>query len=338
MITFETIDFEKMNEADVREEVLAPLIKILGYRSGTIHNVIREQSLRYPRAFLGRKDSKKDPQLRGKADYILEANGKVRWVIEAKAPNVAINIDEIEQAWSYANHPEIRAVYFVLSNGKTLQIFQTNQGPTSGPIFSIVYAELENNILYLKNILSPEAILRTHPEIKPDFGVPLGPGLRSFVRIANGSIKYESNTLDLPILNVLQVGIVGGAIEREESGRMVAYLQTMAPFRPLQELNERLGLSGFEMISVDKVISINPEKTTTFVYDNTVIFPKGEKLYDLQNWKNIILPNNISCHVISKAQGFLSGNKFAGQFIVKTNYLEADKVVEAIGAFEVFLS
>ena len=61
---------------------------------------------------------KKDPLLRGKADYILEASGKVRWVIEAKAPDVQIDIDAIEQAWSYASHAEIRAVYFVLSNGK----------------------------------------------------------------------------------------------------------------------------------------------------------------------------------------------------------------------------
>ncbi len=164
---FEPLKFEELNETDIREEVLAPLVRTLGYRSGTSHNVIREQSLRYPRAFLGRKDVKKDPLLRGKADYILEANGKVRWVIEAKAPDVEINIDSIEQAWSYANHAEVRAVYFVLSNGKILQIFQTNQGPNSGPIFSVTYEALEQKLSNIKNILSPEAILRDHPEIAP---------------------------------------------------------------------------------------------------------------------------------------------------------------------------
>jgi len=93
---FEPISFQNLNEADVREEILAPLIRRLGYRSGTEHNVIREQSLRYPRAFIGRKDSKKDPILRGVADYILEAGSAVRWVIEAKAPDVEIDIDTIE--------------------------------------------------------------------------------------------------------------------------------------------------------------------------------------------------------------------------------------------------
>lgn len=74
---FEPINFEELNESDVREEILAPLVGDLGYRSGTEHNVIREQPLRYPHAFLGRKDSKRDPLLRGKADYILVAGRRV---------------------------------------------------------------------------------------------------------------------------------------------------------------------------------------------------------------------------------------------------------------------
>jgi len=75
-------DFQQMNEADVREEVIAPLLRHLGYRSGTNHNVIREQPLSYPKAFLGRKQ-RNDPILRGKADYICEAYSQVRWVILA---------------------------------------------------------------------------------------------------------------------------------------------------------------------------------------------------------------------------------------------------------------
>lgn len=337
---FEPLRFEGLNETDIREEVLAPLVRTLGYRSETIHNVIREQSLRYPRAFLGRKDFQKDPLLRGKADYILEANGKVRWVIEAKAPDVVIDIDAIEQAWSYANHAEIRAVYFVLSNGKTLQIFQTNQGPNSGPIFSITYEELDEKLPHIKNILSPEAILRDHPEVTLDLGEPLGTGLRSFVRITNGLIKYENNSLGLRVLNELQTGIAEGAIERDEEGRMVAYVHTTGPSRSLQELNERLGLSTFEMISPDSTISTDPGKPTTFIYRNTAILPKGEKLLDLNTWSNIILPENISCHVVAEAQGSLAGHKLAGKFItrMKMNFLEVQRSVDMVGSFEVFLA
>lgn len=335
---FEPLQFEQLNETDIREEVLAPLIRALGYRSGTIHNVIREQSLRYPRAFLGRKDVKKDPLLRGKADYILEAQGKVRWVIEAKAPDTEIDIDAIEQAWSYANHPEIRAVLFVLSNGKTLQIFQTNQAPNSGPIFSSTYEELIEKLTNIKNILGPEAILRDHPPVTPDLGKPLGPGLRSFVRIANGLIKYENNTLGLRVLNELQIGITEGAIERDEAEKMVVYVRTAAPSRSIQELNERLGLSSFEMVSPDSIISTNPDKPTTFIYENTVILPAGEELLDLNTWKNIVLPMNISCYAVAEAQGFLDGRKFAGKFKTRMTYLEAKKVVDMAGSFDVFLA
>lgn len=335
---FESLHFEKLNETDIREEIIAPLIRILGYRSGTNNNVIREQSLRYPRAFIGRKDAKRDPLLRGKADYILEANGKVRWVIEAKAPDATIDIDAIEQAWSYANHAEIRAVYFVLTNGKTLQIYQTNQGPNIGPIFSATYDELDLKLAKIKNILAPESILRDHPEIIPDLGEPLGPGLRSFVRISNGQIKYEKSPINLRVLSELQTSIAEGAIERDEQGRMIAYVRTIGPSRSLQELNERLGLSTFEMLSTDRILSIDSSKPTTFQYEDTIILPKGEEVLDLNTWKNIILPINISCHVVAEAQGILSGHKFSGKFITRMNYLELQITVDMVGSFEAFLA
>lgn len=113
---FEDYDFSSLNESDIREEIIAPFLRHLGYRSGTSANIIREQSLRYPRFFLGRKDSKKDPELRGRADYICEVDRSVRWIIEAKPP-VEVTLNDVEQAYTYANHPEVRAVYFCLING-----------------------------------------------------------------------------------------------------------------------------------------------------------------------------------------------------------------------------
>lgn len=114
-------DFSGMNEADIREEIIAPLLRRLGYRSGTPDTVIREQPLSYSRSFLGRKKTS-DPVLRGKADYICVARNQVKWVIEAKAPDAALDKDVEEQSWSYANHPEIRAVYFCVTNGKEFKI------------------------------------------------------------------------------------------------------------------------------------------------------------------------------------------------------------------------
>ena len=125
---FPPYDFDTLNETDIREEIVAPLLRILGYRSGAENNVIREQPLNYPKSFLGRKKGS-DPILRGGANYICEIQKQVRWVIEAKSPDAAIGLESEEQSWSYANHPEIRAVYFCLANGKEFKIFQTNRGP-----------------------------------------------------------------------------------------------------------------------------------------------------------------------------------------------------------------
>ena len=48
---------------DVREEILAPLLSYLGYKTGTPSNIIREQSLRYPRAFIGKKNTRKEKRI-----------------------------------------------------------------------------------------------------------------------------------------------------------------------------------------------------------------------------------------------------------------------------------
>lgn len=335
---FEPISFDHLNETDVREEILAPLIKHLGYRSGTPNNVIREQSLRYPRAFIGRKNPNKDPILRGKADYILEAGGLVRWVIEAKAPTVELDLDAIDQAYTYANHPEIRAVYFVLSNGKSLSIFQTNRGPESAPVLSISYEDLNGMLLQLSNLLSPKSILRDHPFTKPDIGKPLGTGLRSFVRITNGLIRYEENSLGNRALNEIQIGISDGAVERDEQGQMIVFLKTNGPSRSLQELNERLGLASFEMVSMDNEISSDSAAPTEFVYEHTVVLHAGEKILDINTWQEIVLPINISCHVTSQAQGILNGDRFAGKFFTRVNYLETKMSIDMNGSFDVHLA
>ncbi len=335
---FEQLKFDDLNETDVREEIVAPLVRSLGYRSGTKNNVIREQSLRYPRAFLGHKNPGKDPILRGKADYILEADGKVRWVIEAKAPDVSIGSDEIEQAWSYASHPEIRAVYFVLCNGRTLKVFQTNQGPATGPLLEISYDDFQKMYPQIENVLGPTAVLRDHPPQKIDTGIPLGAGLRSVVRITNGLIQYKQNSLGLVPLNELQITIADGAVERDEDGGLIAYVKTISPSKTLQELNERLGLTAFEMSSQDNTLSTDINKPTVLVYQKTITLPAGEQILDLQTWKTVTLPMNIRCNVNARATGVLENRRFHGTFTTDMNYLEAGLKVDMAGAFEVHLA
>lgn len=335
---FESINFQNLNEADIREEVLAPLVRRLGYRSGSENNVVREQSLRYPRVFLGRKNSKKDPILRGMADYILEAGSAVRWVIEAKAPDVEIDIDSIEQAYTYANHPEVRAVYFSLSNGRRFLVFQTNKGPESEALIDIAYEDLEDNYQMISNLLSPISILRDHPNIECDIGTPIGEGLRSVVRITNGVISYHGNSMNLPILREMQTSISGGAVERDEEGRLVAFLTTVAPTRSMQNLNQRLGLTSFEMYCNDPCISSDPSAPTVFRGDQTITLPAGERLLDMNSWQEVTIPMNITCSVITEASGHLEHGRFYGGFSSVMDYQGLNQQVRLNGKYEMFVA
>jgi hypothetical protein len=312
---FDPLNFDDLNEADVREEVLAPLISFLGYRSGTQHNVIREQSLRYPKISLGRKNEKKDPPLRGKADYILSAENKVRWVIEAKSASVDIGDDEVEQAYSYANHSEVRAVYFALSNGRVFLVFQTNQGPAAAPILSLQYENFNANHHTLRDLLSPASLLRDHPEIKPDLGIPLGMGLRSLARIASGRITYATPDPTLKGLNATHIVISGGAIQRDESGKLIAYVETVTSITSVQELLQKLGLQNYEVECADSALSSDPRKPSIFRYRGMFVFPKGERMLDLNTWQLNTLPWDVPASVDWEGTGTLNGKVFSGTVV-----------------------
>lgn len=334
---FPKYNFNNLNETDIREEIIAPLLRHLGYRSGTDNNVIREQSLSYPKSYLGRKKNT-DPILRGRADYICEAHAQVRWVIEAKSPDANLDRDAEEQSWSYANHPEIRAVYFCLSNGREFKIFQTNRGPEAEAIFQCNYEELESSLATIKNILSPDSILRDHIEHVIDKGVPIGPGLRSIVRITNGSIIYKNNTLNFQPLIGLTMSITEGSIERNEFGKLEAYIETEVPFQALQRLNEKLGLHFMHLFSDSNSVSVDIGKPTVFTSSTNHILPQGEKALNLATWQEVPLPMNIQVQTQTTASGHLKGKVFQGKFEAILTYHEIDLQVGLNGDFQVHLA
>ena len=335
---FGPIDFENLNEADVREEILAPLLRDLGYRSGTRFDVIREQSLRYPKISLGLKNPAKDPLVRGKADYVCEIDGGLRWVLEAKSAAEELTEEVIHQAFSYAVHAEIAAVYFCVSNGRRIQFYQTNHGPHVPPILALDYGELNGAFQTIQNLVGPEALLRDHPKHKIDAQRPLGPGLRSLVRVASGHIVYEGNTLGSPVLNGLTISITDGAIQRENGRGLIAYIKSLSPYEALQRLNEKLGLSKFEVSSIDDVLSASPDKPTIFEGEQEILLPSGESILNLQTWTEVVLPRSISCNIKVSARGWLESKTFQGHFESRHIFLEINLRYELKGRFKLHLS
>lgn len=334
---FPPYNFGSLGETDVREEIIAPLLRHLGYRSGTLDNVIREQHLSYPQLSLGRR-KQGDPFLRGKADYICEAGGLVRWVIEAKAPGEVLDQRVGEQAWSYANHQEIRAVYFVVTNGHEFKLYQTNRGPAAPALFECTYAEMPGKLTAIENILSPAAILKAHPTQEVDTGEPLGRGLRSIVRVTSGQIEYLKLSVPAPPLQQMIMTVTDGVVERNQDGKLEAHLWTLVPVRSLQELNEKLGLDQMWLVSTSRTVSSDPSQPTVFESERRAILPQGMVALNMMDWTEVVLPMNVAAEVRTRATGHLADAIFSGEFYASITYIEFGVTLTIEGAFKLHLA
>jgi Type I restriction enzyme R protein N terminus (HSDR_N) len=335
---FENYDFSKLNESDIREEIVAPLLRYLGYRSSTSANIIREQILRYPKINMGRKNVGKDPEVKGRADYICEVDNSIRWIIEAKPPQSNIAVDDIEQAYTYANHPEVRAIYFCLINGRKLQIYQTNLSPNAAPLLEVDYEQFNQDLSIIENILSPDALRRDHPRIEPDIGNPIGKGLRSIVRVTNGIVNFTKNSENLPVFNEMNLSVLGGSIQRDENRSIIASLETRTPFKSVNELNTKLGLNNLELVCEGEYLSSDPAKPNIFVETNHITFPAGDKIFNPYTWKPAVLPFNFSFKVETMAKGILTDQRFHGEFELRYHLLTTHQVIDMQGDFEMFLA
>ncbi len=136
-------------EDSVREVIILPILKTLGYNQPSI---IRSKSLQHP--FIKTGSTKKPVTLI--PDYCLKVENNFAWVLDAKAPNEKVtDIDHIGQVYSYATHTEIRSKYFALCNGLQFVIYRTDSD--NEPILYFDIDDIEDNWDKLKGYLSPES-------------------------------------------------------------------------------------------------------------------------------------------------------------------------------------
>lgn len=314
MPTFGSYDFDRMNETDVRETVMVNILRELGYRHSSKNDIITEQSLRYPKQFLGRKKPT-DPDLRGKADYILEVDQRLRWVAEVKAPSEKIGDNERAQAYSYASHPEVKAIYFLVTNGRLVEVHRTVDSPSIGAVLTLKYEELSEKWHALANILSPDALKRNYSEFILDTGKPLGTGLRSFAKVINGTVVYTSCVPELPgpQLVGMEHFVQEGTIERMD-GKNFAYLNIRSGRREIDEYNRSLGLDVFDMSTEDQEISTDPNKPTAFFRALNWKVPRGTLIPNPMGGPSIPVPLDLLIETNTTARGILNGTEFSGSF------------------------
>lgn len=173
---FENFDFEvlqdpQFKEDAVREEIILPLIKQLGYTLTGNSKIIRSKSLVHPYVAIGSKQRKVSIV----PDYVFYSDNKPFWILDAKSPTEdIIKSKHVEQAYSYAIHPEIRAELYALCNGREFALFEVRKFE---PILHFKLENIAEHWNFLFRILNPE--VKANPallEYNPDYGIYIKKG------------------------------------------------------------------------------------------------------------------------------------------------------------------
>lgn len=167
---YSVLDDSDYKEDAVREDIITPILRLLGYKNSDPYKIIRTKKLNHPFVYIGSTSNK----ITIEPDYQLSLNGKIKCIIEAKSPQ--INISEkkaLQQAYSYAIHPEIRATYYTICNGRHIKIFDVGKIES---IFLCEIRELSDPLIWKKlyNIISVQALTKLETlNFKPDYGLTL---------------------------------------------------------------------------------------------------------------------------------------------------------------------
>lgn len=328
------MDVSDYNETDVREGIAAPFLSALGYAKGTDADILREQDLKlqYPHLFLGRKKPGRDPVLRGRPDYVLRVIGVCRWVFEIKAPSAALDRAAIEQALSYARHPEINAELVALLNGREFKLFEVGQTADDEPILATQDCAPGKLVDLCGNVLTPAALRRDRrPAI--DRGRSLGGGLRSTEAIQGGSLTHTfaqwaiidwpsafapqlKAALDQnqPIIPGFQLQISGGRIERSEAGAIVAVADWKAPYKQMDDFLKIKGLNQLQYVCLDPEISSDPERPSMFDVVMNLQMEEGEQVFDMMRREFIAYGLPAVAEMRGYALGYIDGRSFLGEF------------------------
>ena len=348
-----------MNEVDVREIIVRPLLHRLGYLHGTDATIRTEVPLKYGYSFLGRKKPGRDAEIRGKADYICDVVSHGRLTVEVKAPNEPVDGSAVEQAHTYAAHPEISADIFMVTNGVRTLVYRT--GKLEAPLLDISFDELENRFLELKNIAGVEAIKRHTKALKFKVGKPLGDQLGPEVSIIGGSVTYEEHFAGHPLLDEngidgLQLPVTGGHVSRDANGMLTASIAVAKALPMMEELNRMIGHDEYIFRSSDEYFSTDPENPTILQNFLDEGAPKGTMMR-MPGFGAIPMPYRLEFRAWTEATGFVEGSIFKGTMTLDYDmgFYDMDQAVarfiaaqygeltervrfSGTGSFEVYLS
>ncbi len=168
---FTDFDFDLLLDRDfkedsVREELILPIIKSLGYSASGDNRIVRSKALLHPFVSIGSKKNK----INIIPDYTFLSGQQPYWILDAKSPSEDISKScHVEQAYSYAIHPEIRAKLYALCNGKQFALYDISKAK---PILLFDLKDINKHWNTLNRILNPD--IKATPDLIDydlDFGL-----------------------------------------------------------------------------------------------------------------------------------------------------------------------
>lgn len=166
---FALLDDARFLEDSVREELVVPLLAALGYAASPPHQIIRSCHLKHPYVYIG---TLKKP-ITIVPDYLLQRDGDNAWILDAKGPNETIDSGKnVEQAFSYAIHKDVRVPLYALCNGRRLTVFHVSE---YSPILDVSLSEIHEIWPMVLDLLGTKAAWPggLPPGFRPDFGLAL---------------------------------------------------------------------------------------------------------------------------------------------------------------------
>lgn len=163
---YRLLDDPEFGEDSVREEIIVPIVRGLGYTANGLGKIVRSRKLLHPFVSIGSQQKK----INIVPDYLFEIDNKPVWILEAKSPDQnIINSIHVEQAYSYAMHHEVKAKYFALCNGREFVLFHVSEVK---PVIHFPMIAVPSYWDQLKYTLSPENIIKhDHRKLLKDFGL-----------------------------------------------------------------------------------------------------------------------------------------------------------------------
>lgn len=165
----------------------------------------------------------------------------------------------------------------------------------------------------------------------------LSEDLPASVKIAKGTMKVTSKVPMAPKIEGMVFKLPNGWCRKSEEGHLVAYLESLAPDKGIQRMNEDLEAAKFYMVSPDTKLSSDPKTPNHFAYSRNSVIPKGYNAYNVMTGTEMILPFDVSFSTRVTATGVLDGSRYFGEFHQDVSYqiLGQDYPLNIVGDFEI---